>query len=223
MSHESRLWFLSLPAFLALVLGFLVAIPHGHGAGGRTQAAFDRAGRTLIAWAQPGDAQAGPPGAEGKSAIERGKYLVTILGCNDCHTPFKMGAKGPEPDMTRMLSGHPAGSVLPPPPKLNEQWAWAGAGTNTAFAGPWGISYAPNLTTDEETGIGAWDADLFIKTMRSGKIMGGGRPIMPPMPWPWYSQMTDEDLNAIFAFLQTVPAIKNQVPEYAPPVGGGSH
>src|SRR3954447_8402467 len=70
--------------------------------------------------------------------IARGQYLVTIGGCNDCHTPLKMGAKGPEPDMSRMLSGHPQHVPMPPAPKLpNGPWLWTGAATNTAFAGPW--------------------------------------------------------------------------------------
>jgi mono/diheme cytochrome c family protein len=151
--------------------------------------------------------------------VERGKYLVTVVGCNDCHTPLKMGATGPEPDMSRMLSGHPSDLVLPPPPKLpaDSPWGFVGTHTLTAFAGPWGISYAINLTPDENTGIGIWTEDMFVKAMKTGKHMGQSRTIMPPMPWPWYSKMTDEDLKAIYAYLRTVPPIVNQVPDYAPP------
>src|SRR5262245_4883544 len=65
--------------------------------------------------------------------VERGQYLVKITGCNHCHTPYKMGPNGPEPDMTRMLSGHPHHLVMPPPPKGSGPWGWAGALTNTAF------------------------------------------------------------------------------------------
>jgi hypothetical protein len=75
------------------------------------------------------------------SPTERGKYLVTIASCNDCHTPLKMGAKGPEPDMSRMLSGHPSDMIMPPPPKPVGPWIVAGSATLTAWAGPWGISY----------------------------------------------------------------------------------
>src|SRR5690349_3305862 len=89
--------------------------------------------------------------------VARGQYLVTISGCNDCHTPLKMGPKGPEPDMSRMLSGHPASFVMPAPPKNGEAWMWSGSATNTAFAGPWGISYARNLTPDRVSGLGIWD------------------------------------------------------------------
>ena len=90
--------------------------------------------------------------------VERGNYLVTTFACNDCHTPFKMGPSGPEPDMTRMLSGHPEGIKLPPPPELSmDGWVSSSNATNTAFAGPWGITYSPNLTSDQNTGLGIWD------------------------------------------------------------------
>jgi hypothetical protein len=151
--------------------------------------------------------------------VARGKYLVTAFGCNDCHTPLKMGPKGPEPDMSRMLSGHPADLTMPQAPLPTPPWGWIGAATNTAFLGPWGTSFASNLTSDEETGIGAWDDQLFIKTMRGGKFMGGGRPLLPPMPWQGYGQLTDNDLKAVIAFLHSLPPMKNKVPDYVPPPG----
>jgi len=74
-----------------------------------------------------------PAGASSKAAMAaRGKYLVTIAVCNDCHTPFKMGDNGPEPDMSRMLSGHPADMTLPPPPQAAGPWLVSGAATFTA-------------------------------------------------------------------------------------------
>ncbi len=147
--------------------------------------------------------------------VERGKYLVTAGACNDCHTPWKLGEKGPEPDMSRMLSGHPAGMKLPAPPALQGPWGLAGALTMTAWAGPWGISYTANLTPDDETGIGAWSEVTFIRAMRTGQHLGSGRPILPPMPWNWIGTLSDEDLSAIFAYLRSIPPIRNQVP---PPV-----
>src|SRR5215212_7892408 len=72
------------------------------------------------------------PQQEIAQQVARGKYLVTIGGCNDCHTPLKMGAKGPEPDFSRELSGHPSNVVMPKPPKSDAPWAWSGAITNTA-------------------------------------------------------------------------------------------
>lgn len=154
-----------------------------------------------------------------KSSVERGRYLVTVAGCNDCHTPFKMGANGPEPDIERMLSGHPERMELPPAPAAQGPWIWSGAATNTAFAGPWGVSYATNLTPDRNTGIGIWTEDIFIRTLRTGRHWGHARPILPPMPWQNYKQMSDEDLKAMYAFLRTIPAIHNRVPEaiVAPP------
>jgi cytochrome c553 len=145
--------------------------------------------------------------------VERGKYLVGFGGCNDCHTPFKMGANGPEPDMTRMLSGHPADMVMPEPPKPNGPWLWSGAATNTAFAGPWGVSYARNLTPDQVSGLGIWTEEMFLKTMRTGRHMGVSRPILPPMPWQALNTLTDEDLKSIYAYLRTVPPVRNEVPD----------
>src|SRR5262245_50929970 len=70
---------------------------------------------------------------------ERGAYLVKIMGCNDCHTPFKMGPKGPEPDFDRMLSGHPESIGPLTPARLEAPWVAASAPTNTAWSGPWGV------------------------------------------------------------------------------------
>ena len=146
--------------------------------------------------------------------VERGRYLVSVLGCNDCHTPLKMGARGPEPDMTRMLSGHPEGFPLGAPPAIDPAtgWAWAGNATNTAFVGPWGVSYARNLTPDEATGMGIWTEEMFIATVRTGRHQGKGRVILPPMPVQILQAATDEDLKDIFAYLQSIPAIRNKVP-----------
>jgi mono/diheme cytochrome c family protein len=149
-----------------------------------------------------------------KAKIARGEYLVTVGGCNDCHTPLKMGPNGPEHDMSRRLSGHPSSLVMPPPPKNgNSPWAWSGAITNTAFAGPWGISYAANLTPDTVSGLGIWNEELFIKTIRTGRHWGTSRPILPPMPWQNFREMTDDDLKAIYAYLRSVPAVRNEVPD----------
>ena len=157
-----------------------------------------------------------------KNQIARGKYLVGIGGCTDCHTPFKLGPNGPEPDQSRFLSGHPESLKMGPPPKLGEgAWMWAGAATNTAFAGPWGISYARNLTPDRLTGTGIWTEEIFIKTIRTGRHWGVSRPILPPMPWQNYATATDEDLKAIFAYLQSIKPVRNEVPDpvIAPPPG----
>jgi hypothetical protein len=158
-----------------------------------------------------------PPPAD---KLARGKYLVTVAGCNDCHTPWKIGPAGPEPDMTRMLSGHPGEMELPPPPQLPPgPWVVTAAGTNTAWSGPWGVSFTANLTPDPETGLGKWTLRNFTDTIRTGRHLGRGRPILPPMPIPMYKHFTDEDLAAIYGYLQTIPVVKNRVPEPLPPAG----
>lgn len=163
----------------------------------------------------PGHAADAPMTVE-KAA--RGKYLVATSGCMDCHTPLKMGANGPEPDLTRRFSGHPEQLVMPPAPVLPQgPWEVVSSATNTAFSGPWGVSFAANLTPDPETGLGKWTARDFKATIRTGRHMGRGRAILPPMPIPVYSNFNDRDLEAIFAYLRTVPAVKNRVPEPRPP------
>jgi mono/diheme cytochrome c family protein len=160
-------------------------------------------------------ARADAQGAPQKPATPatRGQYLVTVGACNDCHTPWKPGPQGPAPDPALALSGHPAATKMPDPPKPVGPWLWSGAATNTAFAGPWGVSYGANLTPDPETGLGKWTEKMFVDAMRTGRHAGVGRPILPPMPWPSYKQMTDDDLKAVFAYLQSVKPISNRVPE----------
>lgn len=156
--------------------------------------------------------------APSKSQVERGRYLVTVMVCNDCHTPFKMTERGPEPDMSRMLSGHPEQIRVSAPPRLEAPWGSAASLTNTAWAGPWGVSFTANLTPDPETGLGKWTADTFIAALRTGRHEGQGRPILPPMPVKFFGQASDEDLRAIFAYLQSIPAVRNRVPQPLEPV-----
>ena len=155
--------------------------------------------------------------AENPLQVKRGQFIVQSGGCNDCHTPLRMGPQGPEPDMSLMLSGHPEAIVLPPPPPLNEAWNNVASASNTAFAGPWGISYAINLTPDPDTGIGKWLEKDFVQAIKSGKHLGVGRPIQPPMPWQSYRHLPESDLKAAFAYLKSIPPIRNKVPEYVPP------
>ena len=158
---------------------------------------------------------AGGAGAE----VKRGEYLVSYGGCHDCHTPKKMTPTGPAPDMARALSGHPSDAKLPAVPAglgAPDQWAAVTNGDLTAWAGPWGVSFAANLTPDS-TGIANWTADQFRKAMRTGKHMGAGRPILPPMPWFSVAVLTDRDLNAVFAYLKSVKPIRNEVPAPLPP------
>ena len=159
-----------------------------------------------------------PSSKEGSDWVALGKRLVDSHDCHACHTPMKMGSNGPEPDKSLALSGHPQNLVMPPPPKLDGPWGWVAASTNTAFAGPWGISYAINLTPDAETGLGKWQESEFVQAIKTGKHLGVGRPIMPPMPWPAYKNLSDAQLRAIYAYLRSIPPIKNKAPDYVPPI-----
>ena len=157
------------------------------------------------------------PASDATSLVERGRYLVSTSACHDCHTPWKLGSNGPEPDMARMLSGHPAAIAVPAAPAASPEWPTHASATMTAWAGPWGTSFTANLTPDKAPGLGAWTKDEFVAALRTGRHQGRDRPILPPMPWPVYGQMTDGDLEAIFAYLQSIPPVGNKVPEPIPP------
>ncbi|HOY17141.1 MAG TPA: diheme cytochrome c-553 [Haliscomenobacter sp.] len=163
------------------------------------------------------------PAAETEAElVKRGEYLVTIGGCEDCHSPKIMTDKGPAPDPKLRLSGHPAG--VPLPAITDKGMAAPGQWVlfhpmSTASVGPWGTSYAANITPDK-TGIGEWSFEQFKKALTEGKSKGldGGRMLLPPMPWVNYINMKEEDLQAIFAYLQSLPAVSNLVPSPVPPV-----
>ena len=162
-----------------------------------------------------------PVEAKTAARVERGAYLVRTMGCNDCHTPWKIGPRGPEPDMTRALTGHPADLVMPPAPSLPPgPWSWIAASTNTAFAGPWGVSFTANLTPDIDTGLGNWTEEMFIATMKTGRHEGKGRPLLPPMPYPVVASLNDEDIRSLFAYLRSLPPVRNRVPAPIDPPEG---
>jgi hypothetical protein len=172
----------------------------------------------LYSFNTPQKVEAG--GSDTQSLIEKGRYLTTIGGCHDCHTPKIFGPEGMAFDMDRQYMGHPAEDKLPPVPDGvlgMEGWGFLGNHHLTGFAGPWGLSFAANLTPDEETGIGSWTEEMFIKAMRTGQHMGEGRPILPPMPWFNLAEAKDEDLKAMFAYFKSLPPIYNPVPEPVPP------
>ena len=155
-----------------------------------------------------------------RAELRRGEYLVKYGGCNDCHSPKNMTPQGPVPDPARLLSGYTGNGQLPalPAGALGPN-AWGAVTTNdlTAWVGPWGTSFGANLTPDPETGLGKWTVDDFIRTMRTGKHLGTGRPILPPMPWYDVAVLTDADLRAVFAYLRTLKPIRNPVPAPLPP------
>ncbi len=152
--------------------------------------------------------------------ILKGEYLVTIMGCNDCHSPKRPGPQGPEVIAETMLSGYPADrpfmKIDPGPVKngwsmLNEDF--------TAAAGMWGVSFAANITSDQ-TGIGNWTEENFRRALKQGRYKGleGSRMLLPPMPWTNFIKLTDEDAQAIFIYLKNTRPVKNVAPEPIGPV-----
>jgi hypothetical protein len=155
-----------------------------------------------------------------ESQAKWGEHLVTVSACHDCHSPKKMTGHGPEIDSALLLSGHPA--QLPPPDVNRKDLESKGLVTTsdlTSWIGPWGISFAANLTSDA-TGTGNWKEEQFMYAIREGKFKGlaGSRSLLPPMPWQMYRNMTDDELKAIFAYLKTTKPINNVVPPPVPPV-----
>ncbi len=155
--------------------------------------------------------------------IALGKYLVHTSACDDCHTPKIFTEDGRMIlDTTRLLSGHPQDQAVSSleVSALGMNWIAGNMGL-TAWVGPWGVSYAANLTPDKATGIGVVTEEMFIKTMRDGKLKGVGRDLLPPMPWEVYRLKTDEDLKAMYAYLQSIKPIENMVPQPVSPDKAG--
>ncbi|MFC0775385.1 c-type cytochrome [Terrimonas alba] len=187
---------------------------------------------TAIFFAKCADNKQADPTIESTAAAEKtnfggyetqvkwGEHLVTIGGCNDCHTPKKMTSMGPVDDSTLLLSGHP--EKLPAPDVDRKQMESKGLVVTsdfTAWIGPWGISYSANLTPDE-TGTGKWTENQFLYAVRNSisKGLPGSRPLMPPMSMMPVKHMTDDELKAIFAYLRTIKPIKNNSVQPTPPV-----
>ena len=126
----------------------------------------------------------------GAGKVKRGEYLATVMGCNDCHTP---GAMYGQPDFSRALSGSELG-----------------------WQGPWGTSYARNLTPDKETGIGTWTEAQIVTAIRTG-VRPDKRMLNPPMPWQDFARLSDEDAHAIAAYLMSLPAVSHKAPGPIPP------
>lgn len=135
-------------------------------------------------------APAAPPVADAASRVERGRYLVQVTGCNDCHTP---GTFYGAPDAQRMLSGSEMG-----------------------WAGPWGVVYAANLTPDSTTGLGQWSIEDITKALRTGN-RPDGRQLATVMPWLNFSNFTDEDVRSIATYLKSIPPVTHEVPKPVPP------
>ncbi len=135
--------------------------------------------------------------------VERGRYLVSVIGCGDCHTP---GSLAGQPDVSKALSGSEIGFAGPPP----------------APGVSGGVVYPSNLTSDKETGLGAWSDAEILRALREGKSRDG-RPLAPVMPWPNYVHLTESDAQAIVAYLRSLAPIKHAVPAPVPPGQKASH
>lgn len=166
-------------------------------------------------------------GAKARSAsaeqIARGKYLVLLGGCADCHSPKVMSPNGPIPDPMKAFSGHPESAKLPEIPKGvlgPDKWAAMTTMDLTAWVGPWGVSFTANLTPDPATGIGGWTEEMWLKTFKTGKHLGEGRPILPPMPIQPLGMLKEQDLKDMYAYFMSLKPIRNAVPQPIPPAGG---
>jgi len=157
-----------------------------------------------------------PPSKD--SLIKRGNYLVASIGCNDCHSPKRMGPAGPEVDPLKMLSGFPSNMPVPVANGGEIQKGLIVFNDDlTATIGPWGTTFAANITSDA-TGIGNWKVEQFKNALRKGKYKGldGERMLMPPMPWQDLSNLTDADIQAIFYYLKSTKPVTNIVPAFRP-------
>jgi mono/diheme cytochrome c family protein len=151
-----------------------------------------------------------PQERDGQTLLERGETLSA--NCHACHSPKIFTDHGAEIDSARALSGHPADLGIPEvdPAKLEEGWLSFNEHT-TCWIGPWGMAFTRNLTPDIETGIGSWSEEQFIRVVRAGHLPGG-EGMAAPMPWLDLRKSSDADLKAIFAYLQSLKPVKNQVP-----------
>ncbi len=146
--------------------------------------------------------------------VKRGDYLVNIIGCDDCHSPKRMGAHEPEIIEELRFSGYPSDRPIQKVDTQSVKRGWMMLGADlTSSVGPWGMSFTANISSDA-TGIGNWTEAQFIKALREGKYKGldNSRPLLPPMPWFVYKNMTDDDLRSIFAYLKSTRPVKNVVP-----------
>ena len=154
-----------------------------------------------------------------EEVIEHGEYLVEIMGCHDCHSPKRMGEKGPEIIPELMLSGYPSDRPIMKfdDPLLKEGFAIFYPDL-TGSAGPWGMSFSGNLTPDD-TGIGTWSEEQFKRAFTQGRSKGleNGRMLLPPMPWFNFTNMKDEDVHAIYTYLKSINPVENVVPAPVPP------
>ena len=152
----------------------------------KTSAIFGLTGLALLVSGCDSLTQTGVNEEAPADPVERGRYLVSFAGCNDCHTPgYFFGM----PDMSRMLAGSEVGFEIP----------------------GMGVFHGPNLTPDMETGLGSWTEEQIITAFTTGK-RPDGRELVPIMPWRAFANLTAEDKTAIAAYLKSLPPVSNKVP-----------
>jgi hypothetical protein len=153
-----------------------------------------------------------------QTLLQKGEYLVTVAGCNDCHSPKIITNLGPVPDPARLLSGHPANEMPATYDSISSKGWILFSFSGTSAHGPWGTSFAANITPDS-TGIGSWTSNQFLNAMQNGYYHGieGTRKLLPPMPWQTYAKMKKEDILAIFEYLKSIKPVKNIIPAAIPP------
>ena len=174
---------------------------------------------TLIACTDHKSTPAGEVAITQDSLVKRGSYLVNGMGCDDCHSPKKFGPNGPEIDQEHRFAGHLSSVPLGKIDTAVFRQGWVMLTMDlTAAVGPWGISYAANISSDE-SGIGSWSEAQFVNALRHGKLKGmdESRSLLPPMPWQSYRLLSDTDIKSIFAYLKTSKPVANVVPAPVPP------
>jgi mono/diheme cytochrome c family protein len=149
----------------------------------------------------------------------RGERLVATGGCHHCHTPAKVDGDQLFPDTSRLLSGYPDRFEGQGASRLDVGWLAVAVAARSAFTGPWGTSFAANLTADPETGLGQWTEQTFVHVMRTGRHLWSGQPFLPPMRREEFERYSDAELKEIWAYLKSVPPVRNQVPAARPPTG----
>lgn len=148
------------------------------------------------------------------SLIKRGNYLVSTMMCDDCHSPKRMGPQGPEVIPELRLSGFRQNGHLPSVDTSEIRKGWTLFNEDlTSAIGQWGASFSANITSDE-TGVGNWSEEQFFTAIRKGKLKGlnESRPLLPPMPWQIIRNLNDDDLRAIYTYLQSTKPVENVVP-----------
>ena len=149
-----------------------------------------------------------------QNLVQKGEYLVNLGGCNDCHSPKEMGPQGPQVIKSTMLSGYPSNrEIMQGDPAVLKQGWILFVPDLTSASGPWGVSFAANLTSDQ-SGIGNWTEENFIRALKEGRYKGiaNSRMLLPPMPWQNFANVTEDDIKAIFAYLKSIPPVSNVVP-----------